>query len=337
MSIQYQTFAEFLTTLEPLIAPEDLGEELEAYFREQVGHALCDIQTVIPWTRNFNVEAKTKADVTEFCAASIFDGPVGKVTQLIAYKPGSDCKKFYYRRVSTSEMDCWIERQRCVQCTFDPAPPNIYDTPYCNYLIGGETACSSPYLTEEEDDCQFKSLDPRERIFAVGPDYKIYAGPRFPCGYRLLMQWQGIRRSWEDGSLVPVDQQIREAVTNYVEAKLAKKERDFEAKAQYESDYTLNLRMLRFRYHDEQDTTMQRDCSSSVAQLMPEFSPLYGDSVYTSGGGGSSADCGCLAGVGTPEGVVSASPGATYYDTSAYGFWVKSTGTGNTGWTQLIA
>lgn len=44
-----------------------------------------------------------------------------------------------------------------------------------------------------------------------------------------------------------------------------------------------------------------------------------------------------LTGSGSPEGVVAASAGATYYDTASGGFWVKATGSGLTGWVQLIA
>lgn len=43
-----------------------------------------------------------------------------------------------------------------------------------------------------------------------------------------------------------------------------------------------------------------------------------------------------LSGSGSPEGAVTASPGATYLRTSDESFWVKKTGTGNTGWIQLI-
>lgn len=42
-------------------------------------------------------------------------------------------------------------------------------------------------------------------------------------------------------------------------------------------------------------------------------------------------------GTGSPEGVVTASPGQPYLDTNEPGgFWVKKTGTGNTGWRQLL-
>lgn len=52
------------------------------------------------------------------------------------------------------------------------------------------------------------------------------------------------------------------------------------------------------------------------------------------GGGGGSAD---LSGSGSPEGVVTASPGATYVRTDTSGFWYKVTGSGNTGWAEGIA
>lgn len=58
--------------------------------------------------------------------------------------------------------------------------------------------------------------------------------------------------------------------------------------------------------------------------------------ISTGGGGGGGSSC-CNSGTGSPEGVVSGSPGHTYFDTSSDGFWVKRTGTNTTtGWLQLI-
>ena len=288
--IEYQAFSTFLTTVQRLVAPEDLGEELKPLYRDQVGNALSDIQTLIPWFRTFNVNVYTKSDVEEFCSTSIFNGPVGKITALFAYLPGRECKKLYYKRVSTGAVDCWMERQRCVQCTFTPTSTNIYDSPYCNYVIVGEDACAPPYLTGTEDTCRFTSLDDDDRIYAVGPDYRVYAAPRFPCDYSLLVHWQGIRRKWDDTDLVPVDQQLREAVVNYVEHKLALKERNSVAMAEYYQIYAVNLRMLKYRYHEEQDTELERDCTAAIDQLMAPFSPAYTGTPYGGfgvyGGGG---------------------------------------------------
>lgn len=58
--------------------------------------------------------------------------------------------------------------------------------------------------------------------------------------------------------------------------------------------------------------------------------------VDLGGGTGSGGGTG-LSGAGSPEGSVSASPGTTYLNTSDNSFWAKSTGSGSTGWIQLVA
>lgn len=44
-----------------------------------------------------------------------------------------------------------------------------------------------------------------------------------------------------------------------------------------------------------------------------------------------------LAGSGSPEGVVAADVGATYWDDSGENLWVKNTGSGTTGWVQVTS
>lgn len=44
-----------------------------------------------------------------------------------------------------------------------------------------------------------------------------------------------------------------------------------------------------------------------------------------------------MIGTGSPEGVVTASPGQVYFDQSINSIWVKETGVGNTGWEQYVA
>lgn len=55
------------------------------------------------------------------------------------------------------------------------------------------------------------------------------------------------------------------------------------------------------------------------------------DGAAAAGGGGAIAPGGV-----DPEGVVVGNPGQTYFNTANNTFWVKSTGTGDTGWIQLI-
>lgn len=59
-------------------------------------------------------------------------------------------------------------------------------------------------------------------------------------------------------------------------------------------------------------------------------------STWTSVSGGGGGGSGGLSGVGSPQGSVAASPGTTYVDTATANFWVKQSGSGNTGWTELV-
>jgi len=330
MPIEYQPFETFRSTVQQLVAPEDLAENLAAPFRDYVGNALSDIQTLIVGFRGMNVQLFAKSDVNEFCGTSIFQGPVGKVTQLFAYKPGRDCRKFYYQRTSVDAVDCWMERQRCVLCNAtDPPSHHIYDSPYCNYWLEGDAACDVPYLvTPTEDDCRFRGLDDDDRIFAVGSDYKIYAAPRFPCGYNLLLQWEGVNRKWNGVDRVPVDQQLREAVVNCVEHRVARKEKDHGTADRYFSDYTMNLRTLNYRYHDEKDTQAKRDCSAGIEQLTSAGQTLYPTDIYAPAGGGAAVSVvqgSTLCGNGAPASTIGNPPDTTvcwtYWDKLADALW----------------
>lgn len=61
-------------------------------------------------------------------------------------------------------------------------------------------------------------------------------------------------------------------------------------------------------------------------------------SLAASGGAGGGGGAAGFSGNGSPEGVVTANPGATYVRIDTGGFWYKATGTGtNTGWIAGIA
>lgn len=57
--------------------------------------------------------------------------------------------------------------------------------------------------------------------------------------------------------------------------------------------------------------------------------------ISVDGGGGGSSGC-IPPAAGNPEGVVTANPGCTYLNLTDSSFWVKRTGSGNTGWQALI-
>jgi hypothetical protein len=73
---------------------------------------------------------------------------------------------------------------------------------------------------------------------------------------------------------------------------------------------------------------------------VPKVKPLprFGYGFGGGNGGGVSMAAGLLYGNGSPEGVVTGSPGNIYTRLDTGGFWNKITGEGTTtGWNELIA
>jgi len=54
-------------------------------------------------------------------------------------------------------------------------------------------------------------------------------------------------------------------------------------------------------------------------------------------GGGSGGGAAGKYGTGSPEGVVTAPPGTTYARTDTGGLWTKNSGTGSSGWVEIVA
>lgn len=74
--------------------------------------------------------------------------------------------------------------------------------------------------------------------------------------------------------------------------------------------------------------------STVIVPLNPAFASLgrWIDLQVGSGSGNTTSSSGS----GSPEGVVSRSPGALYWDTTGQSLYVKNTGSGNTGWLSIL-
>lgn len=281
--LTFQTFATLLTNVKRNVFPEGIAEKVQIPYRSWVGVALSEIQTLVQWYQDFQVRFIQKGDVSEFCSTSVFQGPVGQIATLFAFKPGVDCKKFYYQRRAQTAVDCWMERQRCLCPATVPPSPNIYDSPYCNYVVDGDVACGSPYVTAEEDDLRFKRLGDDQRIFSVDPRFQISCAPRFPCGYILAIQWSGVNRKWENGDLVQEDNLLQDAVEKFVQHRNFMLENQGIPNQAIADEYADSLRMIRMRWREEMEAGPKRDCTAGLEQLLAQFNPTYLTPVYGPG------------------------------------------------------
>lgn len=78
-------------------------------------------------------------------------------------------------------------------------------------------------------------------------------------------------------------------------------------------------------------TSLANDDNVVIITAAGETKTITGDKLSVGGGGGNVAP-----GNGSPEGVVTATPGAVYLQLDGpNNLWVKAIGTGNTGWAQI--
>lgn len=270
-------FSSFYRDVKAIAVPEGVGANVLDAFRNYVVNGLIRTQTFIPCLREYNTDFYVKMEAKDFCNTDILQGPAGQIQQLYVFKPSLDCRKYYYKAVSTNFINCWIDEQKC-QC--DPATPpttNVYESPYCNYLIDGDVACAAPYSTGTEDDTNF--IHCVDRYFGRGPDYKLYLAPRFPCGFVVAVHWVGVKRSYKDSDPVWEDDDIKYAIARFAEAELAGKDRDFISKKQLMMDYDELIRDIAYRCRSEQRTPDDPSCT--VDSLLPFVNPLPENNPYS--------------------------------------------------------
>lgn len=274
-------FSSFYRDIKAIAVPEGLGTNVEPAFRNYVTNGLIRTQTFIPCLRSSNIDFQCQMDARDFCNAAILDGPDGMILQVYVFKPGKDCRKFYYDPVSTNFINCWVEEQKCTLCDATTPPTDyVYNDPYCNYVIPGDVVCDTPYLPAvPEDDRIFRLCT--NRYFAVGPDKKIYLAPRFPCGYVVAIHYEGIKRTYRNNDPVWEEDDIKHAVAKFAEAELALKDRDTQSWQALMITYNELMRDINHRCRRERRLPLRRDCGGEqVDSLLPFVNPLPQDNVY---------------------------------------------------------
>lgn len=275
-------FSSFYRDIKAISVPEGLGTNVEPAFRNYVTNGLIRTQTYIPCLRSNSIDFQCQIDAKDFCNAAILDGPDGMIQQVYAFKPGKDCRKYYYEPVSTNFINCWIEEQKCTLCdaTVPPANNYVYTDPYCNYVIDGDAVCNTPYLPSvPEDDSTFRLC--AKRYFARGPDKKLYLAPRFPCGYVVAIHYEGIKRTYRNTDPVWQEDDIKHAVAKFAEAELALKDRDTQSWQALMITYNEMIRDINHRCRRERRLPLSTDCGSEmIDSLLPFVNPLPQNNVY---------------------------------------------------------
>ncbi len=200
-------FSSFLEQTLALAFPEGEAENLATLNRSRVVNALIHLQTYITCLRDHNVSYFLPQDMTDFCGASIFTGPRGEVQSIYSFFPTKECNTYHHRMVSSDYVQC-VANACCGDET--ALPYDADEEPYINFAVNGT------YLCADATGTQNLTYESQDKVFNIGPGNRWIVAPKLPCGYVLVVHWQGIKRTWANTDLIVNDEDLMSIVAKWV-------------------------------------------------------------------------------------------------------------------------
>lgn len=320
--MSFITYDEFATRVRAVAFPEGEAENRVAVHDSYIKEALVNLQTFVPCLRDNNVNFYEKSDVQEWCNADFLTIPRGVIHAVYAFDPDRYCRRYFYDARTIDFINCWMESQKCVTCETESEDNDISENPNCNDLVYGNEPCEDEtYAQNDENTCSFLN---GPRYYAKSPLQKLYLAPRFPCGYRIAVHWEGIKQSYDGTEPLPDDEDLISAVAKYVLGQFAL----FADRDTTLYDRIMDKRLGEFttaradlihRCTRERRIQARRECMSGFDVL----SPFVTDPFQTADESGESG------GVPVPPGIFSVTYFGAFFDpngnqTGKPGDWYKS-------------
>lgn len=216
------TYSEFLSRVRKQVFPDLDSDGHESNLEPTnltfphktfIQNALITAQTYVKCLRQNNVNTYSLDNtlVVNCGVVVIQELDHKRIGAVYAYKPEKGCTRQHYTQVSVNKIMCWVDKFAGCECT--------EEDDICNSVLDGATICAD---FEEEDESDTDFLCEGTKIFAVGAGGKLYAAPRFPCGYLLSVHWEGIKYTYEDADLITDDPDLLDVVSTYLQAERAR-------------------------------------------------------------------------------------------------------------------
>lgn len=200
---------EVLAGVFPLGVPENLQTSLDSY----VLSALIEIQRWVPCVRYRHDNVYAACQTYWHCGASVITAPTGRILRLYTVENEGWCNPVVYNPVSIGEFRRWQARWQTMW-------RNSY---YQDVVPNGASALPMGFdvpNTSSDATCGRAQTG----VYALDPTSKrLYIGPWLQTTESLVVEWQGIKRTWEAGDLTPSDPDIIRLARLFVEREYGRK------------------------------------------------------------------------------------------------------------------
>ena len=213
-----KTFDFFVSDLRATIFPEGEAENLIANHRKYIVDALIDLQQKIPCLRVQHRDRVSMADTFTECEASVTSAPRGFISQIYAVTQDNCCARRYFQPVDWDEMQQILkDNQNCGRLI---EPTYYYYTDYYGYSDYPEYGCLYYGDSSGATDLRFRPTI----SYSAMKDGNLYLFPWLQSNEVLVIEWDGIKRSWKDTDEVQFNREVQDAVEHFLDFRTASRE-----------------------------------------------------------------------------------------------------------------
>lgn len=224
------TFDQFYSQISAAVFPEGEAENLVDLHKLWLKDALIDLQTKIPCLRTDHAEYIGQDATEYFCGASRFDGVDGGIERVYTLGLPGGCDLVEYKYIDPQQMMDLIAKNRCCHPS-DAAgmnPYSAYNTPGPVEHPAGDPTLNKGYRTPQGEG--FWSLHRGD----------IYVFPAIESTEQIVVEWNGVRRTFCDGTTIPstfLQRDVVNAIEAYVQMEVERRETKDMSSWKLQSEY----------------------------------------------------------------------------------------------------
>ena len=209
------TYAEFSTAVRQAVFPDGEPENLIDRHKNYLLDAVIKIQQRVAYWQQRHTEIIPFEQTLWNCGATAFSAPRGFIKSCSTVNSSDYCGRIYLDPISHEEMKRIMRDQQDCGCSIDE-PYGYYEAAGV-YVPFGTLPLGFAYAEDDTD----KSCRATSGQYTL-KDCQIWVWPNIQSTESIILEWDGLKRSFSDSDTVDFDREFTEAAELYVESQAAK-------------------------------------------------------------------------------------------------------------------
>lgn len=234
-------YSSWIAARRAVVFPEGEAENLVANHNRYIQDALIDVQAKVKHLQTFHRDNHIAESTFFDCGASVFDAPIGFIKSVHTILDTDCCDRAFYSPITEAQMRCRLETQQS-------CGPRYRAYGFYEYSSGLYAPYSYYYECAITPDAGLDKPCRSRSGSAAIINGQIYLHPHLDSNEIAVVEWDGIKKSWENADDVDFgafERQVQNLVELHLERQSATKEdHDYDAAATAKNEYDLQVAML---------------------------------------------------------------------------------------------